>query len=230
MPPLTFIGSAHVRRALSLADNRGVEGGETIQDLLKELKLLEMGVTSAIEDIEAMTDANPQSISREIHSLKFATMYVNTLQESLPREMKIERGVDLLRPDDRQRRIELAIANAESHPLLNCDSYAVLKSHFFYRICPDGWDICDGDFDCRSFISAALAMFRINSGIVLPTDVVYDDQRGFYVAYSRRLDRDERQAKLAKFQTTIMIFFQTLLRSPLRIEKDEQGKVMLFYD
>ena len=72
-------------------------------------------------------------------------------------------------------------------------------------------------------------MFRINSGIVLPTDVVYDDQRGFYVAYSRRLDRDERQAKLAKFQTTIMIFFQTLLRSPLRIEKDGQGKVMMFY-
>jgi hypothetical protein len=102
-PPLTFIQSAHVRRSLSLTDNHGVEGNETIQDLLKEIKSLKMGVTSAMEEIEAMTEGNPRAISREIKSLKFATMYINAIMESIPQEMKIERGVHLLRPDDRQR-------------------------------------------------------------------------------------------------------------------------------
>jgi hypothetical protein len=74
-------------------------------------------------------------------------------------------------------------------------------------------------------------MFRINSGIALPTDVVYDNSRGFFVAYSSTLTREEeRQAKLVKFQTTIVIFFQTLLGSQLRIETDLQGKIMMFCD
>ena len=192
---------------------------------------LKMGVTSAMEEIEAMTEGNPQAISREIKSLTFATMYINAIKESIPQEMKIERGVHLLRPDDRQRRIELAIANAASHPLLICDSDVELNAQCFYRICPDGWDI--GEFDCRRFISVALAMFRINSGIVLPTDVVYDYWRGSSFSSSSssfRIERYQRQAKLAKFQTTVMVFFQTLLQSPLRIENDGLGKVMLFYD
>jgi hypothetical protein len=274
--PLTFIQSAHVRRSLSLTDSHGVEGNESIQDLLKEMDSLKMGVSSAMEEIEAMTEGNPQAISREIKSLKFATMYINGLKESIRREMKIEGGVHLLRPDDRQhrielaianaeshslvdcttyinglkesirremkiergvhllrtddrqRQIELAIANAESHPLLDCESYVVLEAHYFYRIDPDGWD--NGGFDCRSFISDALSMFRINSGIALPTDVAYDHSRGFYVGYSSRLKPKERKAKLVKFQTTIMIFFQTLLGSQLCIEKDFQGKIMMFCD
>ena len=259
--------------SLSLTGNHGVEGNESIQDLLKEMNSLKMGVTSAMEEIEAMTEGNPQAISREIKSLKFATMYINSLKESIRREMKneggvhllrpddrqhrielaianaeshplvdcttyinglkesirremkIERGVHMLRTDDRQRQIELAIANAESHPLLDCESYEVLEAHYFYRIGPDGWD--NGGFDCRRFISVALSMFRINSGIALPTDVAYDNSRGFY---SSRLKPEERKAKLVEFQTTIMIFFQTLLGSQLCIEKDLQGKIVMFCD
>ena len=227
-PPLTFIQSAHVRRSLSLTDNHGVEGNETIQDLMKEMNSLKMEVTSAMTEIEAMTQGNPQAISREIKSLTFATMYINAIKESIPQEMKIERGVQLLRPDDRQRRIELAIANAELHPLVDCITHVVLEAHCFYRISPEGRD--NRYFDCRRFISVALSMFRINSGIALPTDVVYDNRRRFSYSYSYPLTQEERQAKLVRFQATILIFFQTLLGSQLRIEKDLQGKIMMFCD
>ena len=94
-------------------------------------------------------------------------------------------------------------------------------------------DIClkmvRSDFDCRSFISEALAIFRINSGIALPTDVVYDYWRGSSFSFSSSSFRIDRDEQLAQFHATIMIFFQTLLQSPLRLEKDGQGKVMMFY-
>jgi hypothetical protein len=201
-------------------------------------------------------------MSQEIKSLEVAitsvTADIQSIKESTARRMKIESDVNLLRIQDKERRIDLAIANAESHPLLDCDSYAVLEVPHFYRITLDGRE--GGSFDCRRFISVALSMFRINSGISIPTDVVYgkprapppiehedydpynphrhirsrhqssstlkqDDRQSF-----SKLNQDERQAKLLKFQTTIMNYFHSLLGFKPRIETDEQGNMMMFYD
>ena len=209
---------------------------ENITAILEEMKALKMDATfakaSILEVIDTKVDDFIQAISQEINKslrveLASAKTDIASIKEATACDKKFESGEDLVRAADKQRRIELAVANADSHPLLDYDSYEVLKVHHFYRLTSDGRR--NGSFDCRRFISMALSMFRINSGILFPTDVVYDNslEKG---DNPRWVTQDVRQAMLFKFQTTILNFFHSLLGFTPRIEKDDTGNVMMFYD
>ena len=243
---------------------------ENITAILEEMKALKMDATlakaSILEVIDTKVDDIIQAISQVKVELASTKTDIEYTKEATACDKKFESGEDLVRAADIQRRIELAVANADSHPLLDCDSYEVLEVHHFYRITSDGRR--NGSFDCRRFISVALSMFRIKSGVLVPTDVVYDhvvydnapspslddytgslrrtssSRHGLKKATTRcqststltphspssTLPKDEQEAMHFKFQTTILNFFHSLLGFTPRIEKDDTGNVMMFYD
>jgi hypothetical protein len=203
---------------------------KTIPAILEDMKALKRNVT--LRDATIIS-----SIRNDLEALKdeatFTKADIKAMKEPISsRDVKIESAVVAVGAEERQRRMEFALTHAESHPLLECDSYQVLEVHHFYRISligyPATWDYI-GDFDCRQFISVALSMFRINSGIPFPTDVVYSRSRKKGERPSWLL-MDEQDAKRRQFQTTIVNFFHSLLEIKPRIEKDETGKLMMFYE
>jgi hypothetical protein len=252
-PPLTFVQHAQVQRGLTLkAGTDIVEGQKAIQDLLKEMKSIKVGITSAMEDIEAMAEGDPlaivlremKSLKKEISSSQASTTEISkdALQEmkSLKADVSSTKIAltdikDLLRDSVKMRRIEFAIAHHKFQKILDPDTLDILDPRGFTLHYDSDGDLCGSPFDFNSFVVSTLYSLLGSTGVELPEDVMYDEdfaeldeaQRQHFL---RRLDNYEIEENRKIFHNITMNHVHILLGSKPRIESGKDGSSFMFYD
>jgi hypothetical protein len=244
---------AQVRRGLTLkAGTDSVDGQKAIQDLLKEMKSIKVGITSAMEDVEAMTEGDPlaimlremKSLKKEISSSQASTTEIS--KEALQEMKSLKADVsstnialtdikDLLRDGVKMRRIEFAVAHHTFQKILDPVTLDILDPRGFtlhYNI--DG-DLCGSPFDFNSFVVSTLYSFLGSKGVELPDDVLYDEDFSELDEEERRealedLDEYEIKQKRMVFYNVTMNHLHILLGSKPRKESGKDGSTIMFFD
>ena len=133
----------------------------------------------------------------------------------------IDTGVDVPESDS-MRRINILVASARAQGVLEDQEFFKTYHQWHAR-----------EFNISKYITSALEAFQHGEGIQLPTDVLHWPFKR--VSQEPRhlvelLRDDEKEAKYRKFQEIVVNHLHLLLGSKPRIEKDEQGELMMFYE
>ena len=132
-----------------------------------------------------------------------------------------------LKESDKMRRLEFALAHAESVPVCELDSDKQIDSNRVRRIDSDGRLV--ERYDCEKFIMSTLRKFRRGFGIYLPTDIAYVTEDTAYERSFHCVPSAERGSRFLEFQNVVEHHLTILLGSKPRISK-EGNRTAIFYE
>jgi hypothetical protein len=202
----------------------GVKVDKILQFLLDEIKCFKEDVHSNITG--AVTDL--ASLKEDMKSLKmmmegtFANVAVVKEDANTAGDEKNETGVEIPESDS-MRRINVLATNSKA--------LRVLMNQDFFQ------NYCFGDvrkYDIGLYIMSALEAFQRGEGTELPTNVLRWPFQSLRPSKPDQLilelRSDEIEVKCLQFQNMVVSHLNLLVGSKPRIEKDAEGKLMMFYE
>jgi hypothetical protein len=220
-----------------------VKVDEIIPTILNEIKSLKEETASAKADIEesikeAMSRGMRIEVEKDVKqpsvvssAEKVASIQTNEkIGERLDRlessvcsmQMILTDMKDMARGSERMRRIDFMLCNIASIPLFNAYSQQIVNENELF-VKESGVEWVEWNF--RGFVYDALTSFRHGGGICLPFRGLYNDKE-----CTMDPPPDEVNALTLKFYDMIVKHFCFLLGPGVRLEEDEEGKTMLFFD